>query len=36
MDDWIKKMWLTPTRDYYSAVEKRNTTIYDNMDKRGG
>ena len=24
-DEWIKKMWYTHTREYYSAVKKNET-----------
>ena len=34
IDEWIMKVWCTHlhTQDYYSAVEKKDFAICDNMD----
>ena len=31
MDEWIKKMWRIHTMEYYSAVRKDETAIYNDM-----
>ena len=35
MDEWIKKLWHIYTMEFYSAVEKENFTLCNNMDRLG-